>query len=65
MRPDLLRLDLVSRQFQIDRPFVANRRLEHPIDLAECSFRPIQHRPGPCDLLEDLELGLKAFDLVV
>ena len=65
MRADLLRLHLVSRQLEIDRPLVANRRLEHPVDLAERRFRPIQHRPGPRDLLKHLELRLEAFDLVV
>ena len=65
MRPDLPRLHLVARQLEIDRPLVPHGRLEHPVDLAERRLRPVEHRRGHRDLLEDLELRLEPLDLVV
>ncbi len=62
---DLPSLHLVSRQLQIHGVFVPDRRPEQPVDVAEVCLRTIQHRPCTRDLLEDLELRLKPFDLVM
>ena len=65
MRRDLTRLDQVARNLQVDRPLVPHRRAQHPVNLGERRQRIVQHRRGRRELLEHLQLRVKAPHLVV
>ena len=62
---NLPRMRLVAGKLQVDRPLVPLRGFEHAINLAECRLGPIKNRRGDRDLLENLELRVKIFHLMV
>ncbi len=57
--------DEIARQFEIDRPLVAHRRVEHAIDLGESGVGIFERGAGHGDLVEDALLRIEVAHLVV
>ena len=55
----------VARQLDVHRPFIAQRGVQHPVDLLKRSLRIAQDRGGDSELLEDLLLRVELADFVV